>query len=110
MKKRRLEIVTKEVKPEIQSDSFIGVGPCFDNINWSNYWTISPNGFPGALKDGKDLKNLISGIASHEGNESVALDTMAGFGAGYYGSGGNIGVGFAVGSFSLNRSCYKCHP
>lgn len=110
MQKRKLEITIKEVKPEIQSDSFIGVGPCFDNVNWSSYWTISPNGFPDALKDGKDFKNLISSIASHEGNESVSLDTIAGFGAGYYGSGGNIGAGLAVGSFSLFRSCKPCHP
>ncbi len=107
MQKKKLEIKIKEVKSEIQSDSFIGVGPC---TGWSNYWTISPNGFDAALKDGKNFKDLISDIASHEGNESVTLDTMAGFGAGYFGSKGNIGAGLAVGSFSLYRSCSKCHP
>ena len=107
MQKRKLEIKTKEVKPEIQSDSFIGVGPCMDNISWSNYWTISPNGFPDASQSNTN-QGLISCIAAHPGNYTVAADAMTGFAVGYVGSLGNVEVGAAVGAIAASASCMKC--
>lgn len=108
MKKIKLDIRTKEVKPEIQSDSFIGVGPCMDSISWSNYWTISPNGIPNISELNID-PGIISSIAAHPGNDTIAGNTISGFAAGYIGSVGNIKVGVALGALAGAYSCTRCH-
>ena len=106
MQKKKLEIKIKEVKSEIQSDSFIGVGPCTD---WSNYWTISPNGFDGALKDDKTLKDLINSISEHPGNATILAATLGGAAVGASISAGNPMITAASGLLPGSATCIPCH-